>query len=87
MATLGDERQIASRPRDLLAEEVAGDRWVVVDEEATFAVEEFAAGGEDGDFADAVGFGERSEVLRVEHLKAPEADEQNCENERDEVLD
>ena len=55
----GDERQVGVEVFDLLAEEVAGDGGVVVDEEAAFAVEEAAAGSEDGNLADAVGFGER----------------------------
>jgi hypothetical protein len=83
----GDERQIGVKVFDLLAEEVTGDGGVVVDEEAAFAVEEFAARSEDGDFADAVGFGEGTEAFGVEDLKTPEADEEYGENKRDEVLD
>jgi hypothetical protein len=83
----GDERQIGVEVFDLLAEEVTGDGGVVVDEEAAFAVEEFAARSEDGDFADAVGFGEGTEAFGVEDLKTPETDEEHGENKRDEVLD
>jgi hypothetical protein len=83
----GDERQIGVEVFDLFAEEITGDGGVVVDEEAAFAVEEFAAGSEDGDLADAVGFGERAEAFGVEDLKTPEADEEHSEDKRDKVLD
>jgi hypothetical protein len=83
---LGDERQVGVEIFDLFSEEVAGDGRVVVDEEAALAVEEFAAGGEDGDFADAVGFGERTETFRVEHLETPESGEEDGEDKRDEIL-
>ena len=82
----GDEGKIGVEVLDLFAEEVAGDGGVVVDEEAAFAVEELAARGEDGNFADAVGFGEGTEVVGAEHLKAPEAGEEDDENQRDEIL-
>jgi hypothetical protein len=83
----GDEREIGVEVFDLFAKEVAGDGRIVVDEEPAFAVEDLAARCEDGDFADAVGFGERTEAFGVEHLEAPEADEKNRENERDKVLE
>jgi hypothetical protein len=87
METSGDEGQIGVEVFDLLAEEVAGNGGVVVDEETAFTVEDFAAGGEDGDLADAVGFGEGTEAFGVEDLKTPEPDEEYGENKRDEVLD
>jgi hypothetical protein len=83
----GDERQIGVEVFDLLAEEITGDGGVVVDEETAFAVEEFAAGSEDGDLADTIGFGEGTEAFGVEDLKTPEADEKHGEDKRDEVLD
>ena len=84
---LGDEGKIGVEVFDLLAEEIAGDGGIVVDEEAAFAVEELAARGEDGNLADAVGLGERTEAFGVEDLEAPETDEEDGENQRDEVLD
>ena len=83
---LGDEGEIGVEVLDLLAEEVAGDGGVVVDEEAAFAVEEAASGGEDGDLADAVGFGEDAVAVGSYDLEAPEADDQDGEDERDVVL-
>jgi hypothetical protein len=82
----GDEGQVGVEILHLFAEEVAGDGRVVVDEEAAFAVEELAAGGEDGDLADTVGFGERTETFGVEYLEAPESGEEDGENKRDEIL-
>jgi hypothetical protein len=83
----GDERQVGVEVLDLFTEEIAGDGGVVVDEESAFAVEEFAARGEDGDLADTVRFSKGTEVFRVEHLEAPEASEQDDENQRDQILD
>ena len=71
---------------DLLAEEIAGDGGIVVDEEAAFAVEDAAAGGEDGNLADAVGLGEGAEVVGAEHLETPESGDEHGENQRDDVL-
>jgi hypothetical protein len=82
----GDERQVGVEILHLFAEEVAGDGGVVVDEEAAFAVEELAARGEDGDFADTVGFGERTETFGVEYLETPEPGEEDGEYQRDEIL-
>jgi hypothetical protein len=82
----GDERQVGVEVLHLLTEEVAGDGGVVVHEEAAFAVEELAAGGEDGDFADTVGFGEGTEAFGVEYLEAPESGKEDGENQRDEIL-
>ena len=45
-----------------------------------------AARGEDGDFADAVGFGEDAVAVGAEDLQAPEAGDEDGEDERDEVL-
>jgi hypothetical protein len=82
----GDKRQVGVQVLDLFAEEIAGDGGIVVDEEASFAVEELAARGEDGDLANSVGFGEGTKVFRVEHLETPEAGEQDSENECNEIL-
>jgi hypothetical protein len=83
---LGNEGQVGVEVFHLFAEEIAGDGGVIVHKEATFAVEELATGGENGDFADTVGFGERTEAFGIEHLKAPESGEEDGENQRDEIL-
>jgi hypothetical protein len=83
---LGDKREVGVEIFNLFAEQVAGNRGVVVDQKAAFAIEELAAGGEDGNLADAVGFGERTKTLGVEHLKPPESGEEDDEDDRDEIL-
>jgi hypothetical protein len=86
MEALGDEGQIGIEIFDLFAKQEAGDGGIVVDEEAAFAVEELSAGSEDGNLADTVGFGERTEAFGVENLEAPESGEEDDENQRDEIL-
>ncbi len=83
----GDEGQVRGNVVALFADEEAGDGRVVVDEEAAFAVEDFAARSEDGDFADAVGFSEGVVVLSTDHLQAPETEDENCHDGRNDVLD
>jgi hypothetical protein len=83
---LGYKRQVGIEILNLFAEQVAGNRGIVVDQKAAFAVEKLAAGSEHGNLADAVGFGERTKTLGVEHLEPPESGEEYGENERDEIL-
>ena len=85
--TAGDQRQVGCDVVALLADEEAGDGGVVVDDESAFAIEDFAAGGEDGNFADAVGFSQGVVVLAADHLQAPQAKDQNGQDCRDHVLD
>ena len=84
--TARDERQIGGDVVALFADEEAGDGGIVVDEEAAFAIEEFAARREDGNFADAVGFSEGVVVLPADHLQTPEAEDQNRQDGSDGVL-
>ena len=81
----GDERQVGVEVFDLLAEEVAGDGGIVVDEEAAFAVEEAAARGEHGHLADAVGLRQHAVVRRrrapadaTGRRRAPASPAQRC---------
>ena len=55
---LRDQRNVRGDIFHLLAEEIAGDRRIVVDQQATFAVEEAASRGENRHLANPVGFGE-----------------------------
>jgi hypothetical protein len=87
MKPLRDQRQVTFKILDLLAEKIAGNRGVVVHEEPLLAVEEFTARSEDRDLADAIGLSERAEVVGVDHLKAPEADQQNSQDQGNKVLD
>jgi hypothetical protein len=83
---LGDESDVGVDVFDLLAEEVAGDGGVVVDEQAAFAVEEASARGEDGDLADSVGLGEDAVAIGADDLEAPETHDEGDEDKRDYVL-
>jgi len=82
----GDEWDVGIDVVGLFAEEEAGDGGIVVDNDAAFAVEELAAGGEDGDLTDAVLFGEGAVVIFVEYSQAPHAREQGKNEHGDEVL-
>jgi hypothetical protein len=85
--TTGDEGQVRRDVVALFADEEAGDGGVVIDDEAVFAVEELAAGREDGDFADAVGFSEGVVILSADDLETPESEDENAHDGRDDVLD
>ncbi len=83
---LRDQGQIGIKIFNLLAQEVTGDRGVVVNEQATLAIEETATRSEDGNLADTVGLGEGTEVLGTKDLESPETSDENDENERNKVL-
>jgi hypothetical protein len=85
--TTRDEGQVRRNVVALFADEEAGDGGVVINDKAVFAVEELAAGSKDGDFPDAVGFSEGVVVLSADHLKTPEAEDENAHDGRDDVLD
>ena len=82
-----DHGQIGVDVVALLAHEEAGDRGIVVDDEAALAIENLAARSEDGDFADAVGFREGMVVLAADDLETPQAEDQHSHDGRNEVLD
>ena len=84
--TLGDKRELGGGVVELIAQDVAGDGGVVVDDEPAFSIEQAAARGEDGDLADAVGLGEDAVVLRADDLQAIEAGDEDGENGGDDVL-
>jgi hypothetical protein len=71
----------------LFADEEAGDGGVVVDEQAVFAIEEFAARSKNGNFANAIGFSERVVVLAADDLQAPEAEDENAHDGGNDVLE
>jgi hypothetical protein len=85
--TARDEGQVGRDVVALFADEEAGDGGIVIDDEAVFAVEEFAARGKNGDFADAIGFSEGVVVLSADDLEAPEAEDENAHDGRDDVLE
>ncbi len=70
---LGDQRQIGVNILVLLAHQEAGDRRVIVDDEAVLAVEELAARRQDRLFADAILLGQHAVAVDVQHLQPPQA--------------
>ena len=71
---------------DLLAQQEAGDRGIVVDDDAAFAVEDLAARREHGNLADAVGLGQHAVVLGAEDLQTPQPGGEHGEHQHDDVL-
>ena len=82
----GDRRQLSGGIVKLVAQDVAGDGGVVVDDEAAFAIEQTAARGEDGDLADAVGFSEDAVAFCADDLQTIEAGDENAEDGDHDVL-
>ena len=69
-----------------LTDQEAGDRGVVVDQQAPFTVEQLAPRSQDGHFADTVLLRQRAVVLRAHDLQPPQAGEQHQQNGHDHVL-
>src|SRR6478609_3562175 len=67
-----DEGQISVDISVLFTNEKTGDRGIVVDDEAVFAIEQFPATSEDRHLANAVLLGQYAEVLRAQHLQSPQ---------------
>ncbi len=81
-----DQRNIGVQILHLLAQQIAGDGGIVVDQNPAFAVEDLAAGRAHRIFADAVGFGEYAIALRAQNLQPPHARRQNKQHKHDDVL-
>ncbi len=70
----------------LLAHQEAGNRRIVVDDQAVFAVEELAARRQHGHLANAVLLREHAEVGSAQHLQAPQPRGQRQHHQQDAVL-
>ena len=70
----------------LIAQQQHGERGIVVDDDAAFAVQNLAARREDGDLLDAVLFGQRGVVIAARDLQAPQPESQNQKNCQQDVL-
>ncbi len=81
-----DQRQVVVHVAVLLANQKAGDRWVVVHDQPVLAIEEFAAWGQHGLFADAVLLGQKAVVVRAQHLQPPKPRGQRQHHQEDAVL-
>ncbi len=72
MKSLRDQRQIRIHVAVLFAHQEAGDRRIVVDDQAVFAVKELAPRRQHRHFANAVLLRQHFEVLRAEDLQPPQ---------------
>ena len=70
----------------LLAQQVAGGRRIVVDQQAAFAIEQPPARRKHRHLADAVLLGKRAVVVGIEHLQTPQAEHQDAQNRNDDIL-
>jgi hypothetical protein len=70
----------------LIAQQQHGERRIVVDDDAAFAVKDLAARSQDGDLLDAVLFGQRAVVIAARHLQAPQSERQHQEDSQQEIL-
>ena len=83
----GDQRQVGVDVVALLANEEAGGRRIVVDDQAALAIEELAARCHHGNFADAVLLCQHAEAVRAQHLQAPQAGDERQHHEQNSPLD
>ena len=84
--TLRDERQVGIEVLVLFANEEAGDRGIVIDEQAAIAVQQLAARSHDGLLADAVFLGQLLEVRSAEDLQPPQAGAEGQHDQQNAVL-
>ena len=70
----------------LIAQQQHGKRRIVVDNDAAFAVENFAARRQDGHLLDAVLFGQSVVVVAARHLQAPQPEREHQKNPQQNVL-
>ena len=70
----------------LIAQQQDGERRIVVDDDAAFAVEDFAARREDGDLLDAILLGQGVVVVAARDLQPPQAEGQHQKNPQQDVL-
>ena len=82
----GDERNVGLEVFDLVAQQVAGDRGVVIDQDAAFAVEDLAARGAHRLLAHAVGLRQLPVVVHAQHLEAPHSRSQYSQHQHHHVL-
>ena len=82
----GDLVGIGVQVAVLIAQQQHGERRIVVDDDAAFAVEDLAARRQDGDLLDAVLFGQRCVVIAARHLQAPQPEGKNQKDSQQDVL-
>jgi hypothetical protein len=82
----GDQGEFGVGILDLFAQQITVRRRIVIDDQATFAVEDAASGSEDGNLADSVGLGQRAIAVHTEDLEIPEAEQKRGQDGDDDVL-
>src|SRR5664279_3747290 len=70
----------------LIAQQQHGERGIVVNDDAAFAVKDLAARRQNGDLLDAVLFGQGAVVIAARHLQAPQPEGQHQKNSQQDVL-
>ena len=70
----------------LIAQQQNGKRWIVVDDDAAFAVKDLAARSEDRHLLDAVLLGQGVVVVVARDLQAPQSEGENQKNSQQDVL-
>jgi hypothetical protein len=70
----------------LIAQQQHRERRIVVDDDAAFAIENFAARRQDGDLLDAILFGQIAVVVVAGDLEPPQTESENQENSQQDVL-
>ncbi len=70
----------------LIAQQQHGERRIVVNDDAAFAVEDLAARRQNGDLLDAVLLGQRAVVIVARYLQAPQPEGKNKKDSQQDVL-
>ena len=84
--SLRDKRQIRLQVLDLLPQQIARNRRVIVDQQPPLAIKKLAPRSKNRNLANPVCLRKRPEVLRVQHLQTPQAHQQNRQNQCHQIL-
>ena len=82
MQALRDHVRVAGKIAGGVAQQQSGKGRIVVHDDAAFAVEDLAAGRQNGDFASLVFFRQRRVELALHHLQPPQPVGQHQKNDR-----
>ena len=86
METVGDQVNVGKEIAMLVAQHEHGERRIVIDDDPSFAIEDFAARREDRNLLDTILFGERRVVVVARDLEAPQTEREDEEYPEDDVL-
>ncbi len=82
----GNEGKVRPQVAARLTDQKAGDRGVIVDQQAAFSVKQLAPRRQDGHFADTVLLRQGAVILRSDHLQPPQPREQYQQDGDDHIL-